>query len=568
MRPNYSDMLGEARKKLRPFRLNRQKLLSQYCGQYYGEKRPDRIVALNLIAMQAEIYARTLASHRPQVLVNTPVRALVPDAENIELAANAVLENMDFGDSLYRWSFDALFGLSCLKLGVEPAREVSMAGQTVVANEPFAEVISLDDWVHDHTAVRWRDLGFMGNRFRLPLDEARQMFGKAVEPVEQMLRDDGDDRDMALSVEAPSSDDAIDMAELWDIYFPREQKVRTFLNNDNAVGRMVSEEDWNGPVTGPYHPLAFRPVPGNLMPLPVLGAGMELHLLLNSTYRKLSDQQRRQKVIGLVQKGNGADADAINRTGDGEAVEVLNPGAVTEQEFGGISQQSLGFGIHLKDLFNFQAGNLNAIGGLEQAAGTLGQEEIIASNSSGQVRELQVRVSKATRNVVRDIVWYLWEDPTVFVPIEKKVGTISIPDAFTAESRKGALSDYRVDIDPYSLQDMPPGIRLQQIERFLSNIAGPLAPMFQQQGLSLDAQQVVELYTRYLNMPEIDSMVVAVDPMAGQDSPDDGMPAQTTRTYQRVNRSTATQKGRDKVMEQALFGGNAQESERMAAGRA
>lgn len=561
---DYAEMLGISRTQLKPFRQTRQKLLRQYTGEHYGPETVKNDVVVNMLAMQAEIYARTIASHRPQVLVNTAVQPLVPDAENLELALNAVLDNMDFGNTLYRWSFDALFGLSCLKLGVEPAREVAVGDETFEANEPYAETVTLDDWVHDHTAGSWESLAYMGNRFRLPLDEARALFGKKIEPSDYR-REEG--RDLLLSMESPRMDDGMPQAEMWDIYFPRERMIRTFLDAGHEIGEQVGEEEWAGPPGGPYHPLVFRPVPGNVMPVAVLAAGLNLHLLINSTMRKLSRQQHRQKIIGLVQKGNGDDASAINRTSDGEAVEVLNPASIEEKEFGGISQKSLGFSIHAKDLFNYQAGNLDAIGGLGQAAGTLGQEEIIASSASGQVRELQTRVAKAARGVIRDMAWYLWEDPTTFVPIEKKIGTMVLPDAFTAQTRRGSLHDYKIDIDPYSLQEQPPGVRLQQIERFLTNIAGPLAPMFQQQGLSLDAQEIVSLYGRYLNMPEISSMVVPVQPQPGGEV-EEGMPAQTTRRYERVNKSTATRQGRDKVMEQALFGGKAQESEREAAGRA
>ena len=93
-------------------------------------------------------------------------------------------------------------------------------------------------------------------------------------------------------------------------------------------------------------------------------------------------------------------------TPDGHILCVDNPEAFQEVSMGGVNQQSLAFAMNAKDMASYVMGNLDALAGLGQSAGTLGQEKIIKSSSSDRMRAMQTSMSDATQKVIQDIAFY------------------------------------------------------------------------------------------------------------------------------------------------------------------
>jgi len=73
---------------------------------------------------------------------------------------------------------------------------------------------------------------------------------------------------------------------------------------------------------------------------------------------------------------------------------------------------------------------------------------------------------------------------------------------------------------------------------------------------------------KYTNLPELEGVLSfpgRMEPQEIQENPNPSTkPAQTTRTYERINRPGATRSGKDHAMSQLLAGGNVQNSEKMA----
>jgi hypothetical protein len=183
------------------------------------------------------------------------------------------------------------------------------------------------------------------------------------------------------------------------------------------------------------------------------------------------------------------------------------------------------------------------------------------------------RTTDFSRDIFKALAWYEWTDPARERIVEKPVrGTdVTIRSTWSQETREGDWLDYNFDIDAYSMQEDTPTTKLQKIGAALERYVFPVLPQMQQQGGQLDFQELMALIARLGNVPELNDIVRFGEPIAAQ--PEQGnsqpttMPANTTRTYERVNRSGATRHGKDDTMSRLLMGSKVQPSEGASLGR-
>ena len=82
--------------------------------------------------------------------------------------------------------------------------------------------------------------------------------------------------------------------------------------------------------------------------------------------------------------------------------------------------------------------------------------------------------------------------------------------------------------------------------------------MLQENGKMFDMDRVISLLSEYNNIPELMDIIVNQDgqPLAGNQplgkKPGSNMPNNTTRTYERVSRPGATDRGQNQMMQQML----------------
>jgi hypothetical protein len=98
-----------------------------------------------------------------------------------------------------------------------------------------------------------------------------------------------------------------------------------------------------------------------------------------------------------------------------------------------------------------------------------------------------------------------------------------------------------------------------------------MLPNLAQMGIGFDFEKFLRTIGELANLPELDNLLVYADPKhlpqtGGGEAP--GKPANTNRTYTRVNRPGASQQGKDQILMQALMGGNPQKSEMASLNRA
>lgn len=550
-------------------RRQRVAAVRQFVGTHYAESGADKRVPVNMLELAVTIYLRHLAARAPQVMVKSSVDGLKPFARNMELALNQVPEEIGLERTLRRVVGEALFGIGVVKVGIASGG-VAVLGHDV--GQPFVDLVSLDDYFMDMSAKSTETIQFEGNDYWLDLEDARAMCeeDKGLEPDDHTIHgDQGESRAEGIGG-AEGADLYCDKVWLRDVWLPRSREVVTYSVKSKKLLRVVP---WDGPEHGPYYTLSFSDVPGNLLPLPPVALWRDLHELGNSLFRKLAKQAEAKKTVVAFAGGNDTSAANLKRAQDGEGIQYSGqkPEGIT---VGGIDAPTLAFFLQTRDLFNYFGGNLDALGGLAPMTETASQDRMLTEAASARMANMKSQTIGFARSVFRALAWYEWTDPVRQRVIHKPIeGTdIVVRRVWSEETREGDFLDYNLDVDPYSMEDDSPSIRLQKIGEALERFFFPMLPVMQQQGVSLDFRKLVEIVARLGNLDELRGIVQFAEPIPG-DAEQGGSgspsfkPTQTKRTYERVNRAGATRHGKDDVMSRLLMGGSVQGSEAAALGR-
>jgi len=536
--------------------------------------------------MAVEIYVRQLAAGVPRVMVSTHHDHLRPDALELATALNHLIDELDLGATLQRWVKDAIFGMGIMKVGITDSPPKKIAGFRHSAGQPFADVISLDDWVHDMTADTLEEVAYCGHRYTVALEflKGNDLFDQGL--VNQLVPDHGDAEE-----EESGSDDAAeistgnqsyaggdesyrDTVTLWDYWLPVEQKIVTVPDQTSIEKKPLREVDWNGPQLGPYHLLGFKDVPDNIMPLPPVAGLMELHELYANLTRKLARQAERQKTILGVMSGGAEDGRAITRSNDGDAIGMVDPQSAAEFKFGGPDNMLQAFSIDIKGLFSWIGGNLDLLGGLSPMSETLGQDKMLAQSASGLIVSMQEETVKRTTGVIRDLAYWLITDPFIELPLTKRTPGFpreALPFKFTADSIDGNWIDYNFRISPYSMMQQTPMQKFSMLNQILSGVYAPMLQIMQQQGISIDMQELTRLMSTLTDMPELRDILLQSEPQQDAGEPIGEKPpkaANTTRTNIRVNRPGVTREGADQALRTDLINGAQNDDQKAAIGRA
>jgi hypothetical protein len=571
--------IEQSRDKLSEFRENRVDALNQYVGSHYSDHGASDKVPINLIELAVSIYTQNLISGQPKALISTTHDELRRSASLLELACNKIAKETGLQEIIETAVREAMFSVAIVKVGMEYGRTGYASGHKREPGQCYAQPISLDDWVHDVNAKRLSECQFMGHYYHLRLDyiEDEKIFdAEVIARLKKMssTRSRFEEKDgIARADEISNENDAAESkfaptVRLLDVWLPYERKIVTMEPSTRGADAILHVEDWKGPQNGPYHVLGFTDVPDNVMPLAPVSLWIDLHDIANRMFRKIGRQGERQKTIMGVTGAGGSDADRIVQAGDGQVVRMDSPESVKEFRFGGVDQASLAFFVASKDIMSWLSGNLDVLGGLSAQSPTLGQDQILNENASRRIRNYQERTLTFTRNVLRDMVWYLWYDKNIELPLYRHLeGTpdIGIKIRYTAEERKGDYIDYNFEISPYSMQSQTPQTKLATLTGVFQNFLAPFAQMMEQQGVSIDYVGLMRLISKWSGLSELSEVLVLhggqsldqVGPVAAESN----KPSVTKRTYERVNRPGATRAGKDDALIRLLSGSKIQGAE-------
>jgi hypothetical protein len=529
-------------------RENTYKFIKESVGSHYSEGGSDRPVPINIIRLAQNVYTRMLVSSNPKVLISTTKDALKMSAFDYEIAINQLVEEIKLKKSLRRLVSNAMFGIGVMKTGICAGKTVYIDNVKYELGQPYAEPVDMDYFGIDMSARTWDDAQYIFDVNKVPYDWALQSYGSDFASVLKPEKDNdfkNSKKSENISKGNYSKADKEemsykDMCEIVSIYLPQEQKIVTMAwNNGEADKRVLDESDYYGPEDGPYTPLTFNDVVGNILPLPPVALWYDIHDLANELYRKLGRQARNQKDILSFDPKNKDDAKRIQEAQDQSVVACRQPEKMTTLSYGGANQGLFAFFLNAQQQANKMTGNSDTLGGIGQTADTATQDKLIMSSASSQVQDMQAQVEEATTTICKKLAWYLFNDPFIEMQATKRLPgiPIDIPITITKEMLEGDYIDYNYVIKPYSLQEETPAGKFNTLTGIFSTIVMPLIPMLQEQGLTVDAQEFIEMIAKFKNIPELENMLISANNPNNEGKPSSKVygspPAKTTREYVR-----------------------------------
>jgi hypothetical protein len=551
-------------------RKNRLEAIREFCGVHYADGGTEKRNPTNFLELATTIYVRSLASNAPSCTFTAKRPELRSFAALTELALNQLPEEIGLGFTLRRAVLEALFSVGIVKVGLANS-DMEILGHDV--GEPFADIVTLDDYFCDMSAKHRSQMQFEGNDYWMQVDRARERFNThKIEPDAHTITGDrGEQR-----AESVSTDEGADLYKerVWlrDVYLHETGQLVTYGVKTKELYDTI---DWDGPENGPYNILGYSDVPGNILPLPPAALWRDLHELGNGLFRKLGRQADAKKSVAAFQGGSDESVNALKqaRDGDGIRYEGQKPEMIT---VGGIDQPTLAMFLTIQDMFDYFAGNLNTLGGLGPTSDTVGQDRLVSEAAGARAKDMSEQTIRFSKGIFKQLAWYEWTDPVRERYIERELYDTGItlpPQVWSDETREGDWLDYNFGVDMFSMQDNSPETQLQKLGLIMQQYIVPLMPVIQAQGGTIDAREILSQVSKLSNFPAVSRFVkfhgmppTGEVPMQGNPQPS-FKPSETHRTYERINRPGATRSGRNNALAQTLLGGNVQPAEQATIGR-
>lgn len=574
------------------FREERMRAVRALAGDRYSANSASKKRYINLISLYVNIVSRNLISKNPRVMLSTFERDQKSAVSAAEMWLNQEFVRMNFAGTMSRIVLDALLSIGIAKISLATPEDAAIQGWGLRAGSPFITRVDLDDFVFDHRARDFEEVRFIGHRYRAPLaivrdnphfDKKARARLKASDQIS--YNREGDERIGEIGRDYHGYDEDLeDMIDLWEIYLPAHKCVKTFTEDDLTGPSSAWEgsqpialrtQDWIGPDTGPYPLLMLQQVPGNIFPKGPVQDLINLDEAANESYRKLMRQAARLKSVSVGRRDNPEDAKSMQEAADGDFKLISDPQAVQEVVMGGPHAGLFQWAREVISRFMEQGGNLMTMGGLAPQASTLGQEELLAQQSNGQVASMQDLTTAFVAKCADNMLWYNWHDPRLVM--KTKLNDPRLPDVdytrmvhpWTASEqmqdprtgqmqkvmrRTGEKPDLK--IDPYSMRHQTPQQRARDLTQFLTQLYVPLAQLFQQQGIVLDLHAYTGMIGKYIDAPDLLSIftVQAPEQSAGNSPAEDGprKPPSTERTYTRRSLGGESSQAQNMEMDNAI----------------
>lgn len=573
------DAIIASLKVLEPFRRARRLAVERQAGDMWSEETAKVKRPLNFLSLYLQVMYRNLISNHPKVNLSTWKRQHRATVSTLEDWANREIKRMKLAQSLQRGGVDAIYGFHVMKVGLCTPAESEKSGWEMTVGQPYARSIDLDDWAIDPHARDFREAAWMGHRSRVRVDALKDsdlyeaVRRRSVGPnPDRYYNEDGDEKISMLGRGYRASNlesEAYEYCDIWEIYLAQEKMVVTLLSEDggtptltDARGKQVAfdERPWIGPYCGPYYPLSLMPpVAGNLMPKGPIQDLIGMDEALNGLTQKLMEQAARQKEILAFSGASESDAERVRTTPDGGVVMVERPDGLKPMGFGGPHPNNQNFVLSLWEMLNKLGGNIELIGGLGEQSKTATQDKMLNANAGASMKSMQAAMVEHTASVIEGLCWFWHHHPQKVMTGYREIQGLDYPieRTITPEDReKVPFEELEITVDPYSLQHNSPGEKLAFIQQVVQQTMIPLMPILQQQGIGINIARYLELVAEYGNSPDLTEIITNLaeaDPMeGGEEGP--GKPAQTSRTYNRINASEQTGTGQVKSNLQALMG--------------
>lgn len=518
------------------FRRARSRFMAQTVTRFYTRSRrgrsreEDRASPLNMMHTAVTTMVPNLVFNEPRSKARTDILAYRDYSESLELATDSVIRRVNLRMTLRKAVYDSIYMAGFVKTGLAQSNEiVPFDGNDIDIGQPYAERIDPDDMIMDPWARDWDAQTFIGNRYRMDLEDLQASGLYDPDELEKLSKQ-YQQTEIRRASELSGSEQNIengeirDFVDLCDVYLPREQLVVTLpYTKDGKADDFLRVAEYIGPDTGPYHMLGYTPVSDNIMPVAPAMVWYDLHVLGNRIARKLARQAERLKTVLAYQGEAEEDIEQIAEADDGETVRVQDVNMMKEVKYGGATPDAYTWMDWVKKNFSEQANSLDLLSGNGAQAPTATQSEMLQANTSVRLSDMQAQVYHFTAEIVRDIAYFLHTDPLIQLPLIKRQNGVDTQVTYTPEMRRGQFFDYTFSIEPYSMARPDPNTALRRKLEFATNVIPAAAQAAQMLGpgfvigafLKDIAKEVqIESADEWLRQPEIQQWIMLKAQMA------------------------------------------------------
>lgn len=554
-------------------RKRRTTIIRQQVGSHWGVKGAPQDVALGMLRQAKQTYGRQLAARNPRVLITTIYPQMKNLSAQFQRVVNRLLREMQFQETLSQIVDDALEAIGIVKIGIERGGNADITGWLHDPNLPFIDRVSLDDYTCDMSVTDKHKCRFESDKYWVPMSDLKSFphfrsVGRVTPQKHDGYGEFGGEKAITIGTDlADAEADVEDMVQIRDVYLRPEKAVISMPVGQPEL--LIGEMDWDGPEAGPYGTLGYGRVSDNLMPFSPLELIFDLHMLANAVFGKLSKQARGQKKFGVGPRGDNELNEAMKDVKDGQFIGVPLAGLqhVREMSLGGIDGGNAAFVIEVLRRLDMLGGNISLLGGLAAQSPTATQDQMLNQNAGAMLAELMDYTVAFTKDVIERLGWYWWHHPTMRVDEQMTIaGTdLAVPVHLGPRERmEGDFAQHNFAIEPYSMRHLTPQQHLRNMVEFFTGIMIPALPDLQQQGVTLNWQKFVELYSDYSQSPQIRELLSFGAPLPVPPGPVGPPPARAAHTMHesvRVNKPGHTQSGQETALIQAFQGKPPQEAE-------
>lgn len=538
-------------------------MVAKYAGTRYPNiKNPDDLQdTVNFMRMAGEAQTLSLSANRPRFLVNSSDASQQGHADHFRRTLDTYSKRMKLQKPLQDCALDGYFGLAIAKVcrhewswPDNAPREYAEYGWPNVIRVGF------DHFVYDTEAVDFPYCSFMGDRYRRRMSDVLnnpRFNPEAIAKVRSLGDAAYGKYDSEEWTENIASTGGVrtrheEWVYLADIYIADEKKICTYLVDHGfkfLCEMPLAEVEWEGLATGPYCFLNFGKVPDQTKSSSPAQQILHLDDFINTLYRKLEDQARAQKNIGIVDVSEEESGEKLRNAKNGEWVPA-NPQAATVVGFDGPDQSLFALLMKGEGQLSKVAGNLDHKLGLGAQADTAAQESMISANVSRVDAAYSEKFVDFVREIAMKLARLIYYDAALEVRQSLTIPNSSLPPVNddwlpTTQVERDEFDVLDVDIDPYSLAYQSPSQRSallrQDIQTFL-----PAMETLGALGVQVDLAAALEELAHLENRPELRRLLKYNQPIQQNDQQSAhrrSMPMPSNRKYTHENVSRPSREG-------------------------
>lgn len=453
------------------------------------------LMAVLSVAPQVTVKSRSISNKPFQKLYAKQINRIFVDAD-CDSEFDAVIRNSLYGVGM-AWTDKTSHIQSESDFTVRNG-----SGEININNVPGENIV----W--DINAVSEKQMRFYGHFFDIQRSEAKKIFPKKADYLQSLPSKNQQQREnqilkKAMQGQGISTDNYLDEIELLQLWCPFERKIVILPGNIKTIGNdsadIIDQFEYKGPASGPYKLLMPLRINDSMRPISIMGQMMELAWQNNLLFRKTIRRILREKENIVGHFGEKAQ-NALQDARDGQVISVEDGKDAQAIKQGGIST-SLATGQNLFiDLFNRASLRSDVIGGQSAGSKTLGQDELLLSQSTAVLKKIQEQVIYFVRDVANKVAWHVWntDDPREMTVYEADGITINE----TWNYREGVFDDYNLDIDVFVGKTDTPEANYQRKMQLVKDIALPFAPIMLQTGKIPDVEYILDDFANDLGLED------------------------------------------------------------------